>query len=205
MILPIVAYGDPMLRKKTTEIAPAFENLTELIESMFETMYNASGIGLAAPQIGKSIRLFVVDTVQLNEEDEEQTPEYDEAISPELKQSTTGIKQVFINPQIISETGKNWTYEEGCLSIPHVRENVTRPAIVHIQYLNQHFEPQTQTFDGLNARVIQHEYDHLEGVLFTDKISAFKRQLITKKLLKIAKGEVYTKYKMAFFNPTRKR
>ena len=151
---------------------------------MWETMYHASGVGLAAPQIGKPIRLFVVDTVQI------------EAEQREAKEP--GIKQVFINAHKVEESGDPWTYEEGCLSIPNVRGDVERPAIITLEYFDDNFEPQQKTFTGMNARVVQHEYDHIDGVLFVDKISPLKRRLINGKLEKIRKGQVDADYRMRF-------
>jgi len=183
MILPIVAFGTPVLKKKAKNIEKDHEGLDELLESMWETMYNASGVGLAAPQIGKAIRIFLVDTKQLEEEE------------GELKD---GIKQAFINAEIIEEEGDLWLYEEGCLSIPHIRGDVERPSEVTIKYMDENFEEHTQKFDGVNARVIQHEYDHIEGILFTTKLKPLKRRLIKRKLEAIKKGSVKVDYRMKF-------
>jgi peptide deformylase len=180
MIYPIVAYGDPVLRKQTEEIGPDYQGLKQLIEDMFETMYYANGVGLAAPQIGKSIRLFVVDAEPMDEE--------------ELK----GFKKVFINPEILDETGEEWGMEEGCLSIPGIREDVFRNENVTIRYQDENFVEHTETFDGMAARVIQHEYDHIEGILFTDHLSGIKKRLLKNKLLNISKGNAKSEYRMVF-------
>lgn len=181
MILPIVAYGDPVLKQEGEDIEPDFPGLQTLIDNMFETMYNADGVGLAAPQVGESIRVFVMDTEQLK-----------------LKDGETGIKQVFINATILNETGNEWNYEEGCLSIPGVRENVSRKPEIEIEYLDENFEYHRQKFDGTNARVMQHEYDHIDGILFVDHLKPLKKRLIRKKLNNIAKGEVEVSYRMRF-------
>jgi len=182
MIYPIVAYGDPVLKKraKLIEKNDAFIDVKQISADMFDTMYYANGVGLAAPQIGLSIRVFVVDAGQMD----------DEALK--------GFKKVFVNPTIIEETGENWTYEEGCLSIPQVRAEVSRKSIVKIHYFDENWNEFTHIFDGMAARVIQHEYDHLEGVLFIDKISVFKRKLMQGKLNSILKGTVKHDYKMKF-------
>jgi peptide deformylase len=182
MILPIYAYGHPVLKKKGEDLGPQYEGLASVIENMWETMYNAKGIGLAAPQVGLSLRLFVVDTVQMQEENEEEK----------------GIKKIFINPQILSEEGKIWAYEEGCLSIPNIHADVERQSVVTIKYFNENFEEKTETYDGMNARVIQHEYDHIEGNLFIEKINPLKKRLLQRRLENIKKGEVSASYKMKF-------
>lgn len=197
MILPITAYGDPVLREETEEIGSDYPQLKELIANMYETMYHASGVGLAAPQVGLPIRLFVVDTVQMFEDDEEEEPKPKKKRKG-AKDEEQGIIKVFINPIVIEETGKLWAYEEGCLSIPGIREDVLRPEKVTIEYQNENFELITETYDGLTARVIQHEYDHIEGILFTDKLKPLKKQLIKKKLDKVSKGEVDVAYRMNF-------
>jgi peptide deformylase len=189
MILPIVAYGDPVLRKKCVDIDADYPNLEELISNMWETMYNAAGVGLAAPQIGKSIRLFLVDTSPFAE---------DEELSEEERLQLKDFKRVFINPHMDTETGKKWAFNEGCLSIPDIREDVSRPDTITLSYLDADFKPHTQTFDGLLARVIQHEYDHIEGILFTDKISSLKRRLLKGKLANISRGKIAVDYKMRF-------
>ena len=189
MILPILAYGDPVLRKKCADIDADYPNLEELISNMWETMYNAAGVGLAAPQIGKSIRLFLVDTSPFAE---------DEDLSEEERLQLKDFKRVFINAHMDTETGKKWAFIEGCLSIPDIREDVSRPDTITLSYLDADFKPHTQTFDGLLARVIQHEYDHIEGILFTDKISSLKRRLLKGKLANISRGKIAVDYKMRF-------
>ncbi|TNF72286.1 MAG: peptide deformylase [Bacteroidetes bacterium] len=189
MILPILAYGDPVLRKKCTDIDADYPNLAELISNMWETMYNANGVGLAAPQIGKSIRLFTVDTSPFAE---------DEELSEEERKQLKDFKMVFINAHMQTEAGKKWAFNEGCLSIPDIREDVSRLDTITLSYLDTDFNPHTRTFDGLLARVIQHEYDHIEGVLFTDKISPLKRRLLKGKLASISKGKIAVDYKMRF-------
>ena len=191
MILPIVAYGDPVLRKKAVDIQQGHPGLKELIDNMYETMYAASGIGLAAPQVGYSIRLFVVDNVavlkNINEEDEEN----------DFK-GETGIKRVFINPRAVDKDGEPWLYNEGCLSIPKIREDIERPDEITLEYLDENFDSHRATFTGLSGRVIQHEYDHIEGILFTDLLKPLKKRLLKKKLENISKGLVEVDYKMKF-------
>ena len=182
MIYPIVAYGHPVLKKKAKDIQKDEMDVKALIEDMFETMYHASGVGLAAPQIGKSLRLFVIDTDPIDDEDEPK------------------VKKAFINPQIIEETGEEWAMEEGCLSIPNIREDVFRPEHVKINYFDEDWNEHTEEFDGFVARVIQHEYDHIEGILFTDHVSALKKRLLKGKLANISKGKVKADYKMIFPN-----
>lgn len=189
MILPIVAYGDPVLRKKSIEINSDYPHLQVLIDNMFETMYNAYGVGLAAPQIGKDIRMFIVDTEPFSENED-----YNETERSFLKT----FKKVFINAKILSETGTQWAFSEGCLSIPNIHEDVNRKPEVTIAYVDENFKPHTETYTGLAARVIQHEYDHIEGILFTDKISGFKKRLLKNKLDKISKGQVKADYPMRF-------
>lgn len=184
MILPIYAYGQPVLKKVADDIDKDYPKLAELIENMWETMYKAEGVGLAAPQIGLSIRLFMVDTVQIFENDEEAKEE--------------GLKKVFINAEKIEEAGKEWEYEEGCLSIPDIRGDVKRPEQLKLRYLDENFEEHEEVFTGINARVIQHEYDHIDGVLFTEKLKPIKRKLIKRKLEKIRKGKIGLDYKMKF-------
>lgn len=189
MILPVVAYGSPILRKVSEEVDASYPDLQKFIADMWDTMYHSNGVGLAAPQVNKAIRIFVVDSIQIfdNMESDEERAEY-----PNDK----GIKQVFINPQIIETGGKNWPYNEGCLSIPKIREDVTRPETVTLEYDNELFEPQVATFTGITARVIQHEYDHLEGKLFIDYLSPLKRKLMKGKLLDISNLKVKTDYRM---------
>lgn len=190
MILPIVAYGHPVLRKMASDIMPEHPGLAKLIEDMWETMYASNGVGLAAPQVNRDIRLFVVDTVQMfnNMEDDEKT-QYPDA---------PGIKGVFINAHIVELDGNEWPYNEGCLSIPKIREDVYRQESVTLQFRDQNFESHIIRFTGLSARVILHEYDHIEGKLFIDHISALKRKLMKGKLNDITKGKVNVDYRMMF-------
>jgi len=196
MILPIVAYGDPVLKKKGTDIAKDYPELDKLLENMFETMYNAMGVGLAAPQIGLPIRLFLVDTSPFGE---------DEELLEAERNALKDFKRVFINAKIIEEAGDKWAFNEGCLSIPDVREDVFRQPEITIEYFDEHFKKHTETFGGLIARVIQHEYDHIEGILFTDKLSSFKKRLIKGKLSNISKGKINVDYRMRFPNQKKKR
>jgi len=189
MILPIIAYGDPVLRKVGVDIDKEYPNLSELIENMKETMVNARGIGLAAPQIGKSIRLFIVDTSPF---------EKDEDLDEKEREFLANFKKIFINAKIIKEEGDEWAFNEGCLSIPDINEDVFREEKITIEYLDENFEKHTEVLDGLAARVVQHEYDHIEGILFTDKISSLKKRLIKKKLENISKGKVSPDYRMKF-------
>lgn len=189
MILPIVGYGDPVLRKKGADISKDDPKLKEIVENMFETMYNAYGVGLAAPQVGLSLRIFVIDTTPFSE---------DEDLSKEEQEQLNGFKKSFINPTIVNEEGDEWAFNEGCLSIPDVREDVFRKEKITIEYYDEDFNKHTDVYDGLVARVIQHEYDHIEGVLFTDKISSLKKRLIKKKLQNIMEGKVNADYKMKF-------
>ncbi|MFL2582461.1 MAG: peptide deformylase [Flavobacteriales bacterium] len=182
MILPIVAFGDPVLRKKGEDVSKDDTELSLLIENMWETMYRAEGVGLAAPQIGESIKLFLVDASPFAEDE------------PELD----GFKKVFINPEIIEESGEEWQFKEGCLSIPGIRENVNRNETVKIKYFDEHFSEHIEQFSGLAARIIQHEYDHINGILFTDKINPLKKQMIKRKLTDISKGIVKAGYRMRF-------
>ncbi|MGB7785176.1 MAG: peptide deformylase [Salinimicrobium sp.] len=189
MILPIVAYGDPVLKKKAKDIPQDYPKLKELIENMWETMYNAYGVGLAAPQIGLPIRLFMIDAAPFAEDVE---------LSEEEKKELAGLKKVFINPTILSEEGDEWAFSEGCLSIPDVREDVFRKPEITIEYYDEDFNKHTETYKGLGARVIQHEYDHIEGILFTDKLSSLKKRLIKSKLANISKGKINVDYRMRF-------
>lgn len=184
MILPIYAYGDPVLRKEAEEIPDDYPNLKELIANMFETMYASNGVGLAAPQVGISLRLFVVDAGSMLE-DEEDAP---------VKE----FKKAFINPYIIEESGKKWDFEEGCLSIPFIRENVSRQPKVLLEYQDEDLNWHEEEFDGIIARIIQHEHDHIEGKLFIDHINPLKRRLLKGKLNDISAGKVHTDYKMRF-------
>lgn len=178
MIYPIVMYGDAVLRKRASDIEPGTD-LKQLIEDMYETMHAAHGIGLAAPQIGKSIRLFVVDGTTLEDE-------------PTL----IDFKMAFINPTVIDETGTEWPFEEGCLSIPNIREEVFRNEKVRIKYFNEKWEPQEEEYSGMKARIIQHEYDHIEGKLFIDYLSPLKKRMLKGKLTNISKGDVDTEYRI---------
>ena len=196
MILPIVAYGDPVLRKMGVEIDKDYPNLKELIANMKETMYNASGVGLAAPQIGKAIRLFVIDASPFAEDDD---------LDDEERATLKDFNRVYINPKIIDEEGEEWTFNEGCLSIPDVREDVTRKPKVTLEYQDEDFNTHTEVLDGLAARVFQHEYDHIEGVLFTDKVSSLKKRLIKRKLENISKGKIRADYRMRFPNLKKKK
>lgn len=191
MILPIVAYGDPVLKKEAEEIDKDYPGLKELIENMYETMYEAQGVGLAAPQIGKSIRLFIVDGSPFAEEDEDEGPD-PKAVGME------NFKKVFINPIIEEEEGEEWGFQEGCLSIPKIREEVFRKEVVHISYYDENWELKEERYDGYAARIIQHEYDHVDGVLFTDHLSPLKKRMLTKKLQNISKGDISISYKMKF-------
>jgi len=190
MILPIVAYGDPVLKKIAAEINQSYPDLHQLVENMFETMYKAKGVGLAAPQIGKSISLFIVDGSPFaEEEDEERDPKAEGILN---------FKKTFINPIITSETGDEWAFNEGCLSIPKIREDVYRQETIQLSYYDENWEFHEDTFSGYAARIIQHEYDHIEGVLFTDHLSVLKRKLLQKRLTNISKGIVEIDYKMKF-------
>lgn len=196
MILPIVAYGDPVLRKVGKDIDKDDPKLKELIDTMWETMYNAHGVGLAAPQIGLAIRLFLVDTTPFAE---------DEELSEEEQNALSGFKRVFINAKMIEEEGKDWIFNEGCLSIPDIREDVTRKDTITISYMDEDFNNHTETFGGILARVIQHEYDHIEGILFTDKISSLKKRLLKGRLNNISKGKINIDYRMRFPNMKKAR
>ena len=194
MILPIIAYGDPVLRKVGIVIDKDYPNLEEVIMNMKETMVNAQGVGLAAPQIGKAIRLFIIDTSPF---------EKDEDLDDTERTFLANFKKIFINPKILKEEGDEWVFNEGCLSIPDVREDVVRQEKITIEYVDEKFEKHTEILEGLAARVVQHEYDHIEGILFTDKISSLKKRLIKKKLENISKGKVDPDYRMKF--PSLKR
>lgn len=182
MKLPIIAYGDSVLRKKAADISKDYPDLEVLIANMFETMYGAHGVGLAAPQIGVSVRLFVIDATSFAEDE------------PVLKD----FKKVFINAQMLEESGEKWTFNEGCLSIPEIREDVSRQGTVKISYFDENWKHHEETYDGLAARVIQHEYDHIEGKLFTDKLSPLRKALLKNRLDSISKGMVKVDYKMKF-------
>ena len=180
MIYPIVAYGDSVLRKEAQDFHRDSQDLTELVDNMFETMYQANGVGLAAPQIGMSTRIFVIDSTPMGDEDFE------------------GVKKAFINPEILDEYGEEWTFEEGCLSIPDVHGEVQRPEKLTIRYFDAQWNEHEEEFDDLTARVIQHEHDHLDGVLFTDYLKGLKKQMLRAKLVNISKGSVKVDYRMRF-------
>tara|TARA_E500000331_G_scaffold236931_1_gene227277 strand:+ start:7183 stop:7743 length:561 start_codon:yes stop_codon:yes gene_type:complete len=184
MILPIVAFGNPVLREKCKEISEDYANLSQLIDDMFETMYKASGVGLAAPQINKAIRLFIIDTTAFAEDHES---------------DITPLKEVFINPRIIKEKGKEWLFNEGCLSIPEIREDIARKSEIEIEYFDVNFKKYNKKFDGITARVIQHEYDHIQGILFTDKLSPLRKRVLKGKLNEVTKGKIAVNYRMRFF------
>jgi peptide deformylase len=183
MIYPIVAYGDPVLRKKASAIDKNYPKLKEIIDNMFETMYHSQGVGLAAPQVGMSIRLFVIDATPFKEDD------------PDAE----GFKRVFINAQVVEETGDPWKFNEGCLSIPGIREDVHRKETLVLRYQDENFEEHEEEFSGLAARVIQHEYDHIEGILFTDRLTPLKKRLLKGRLNDISKGIVDADYRMRFY------
>jgi peptide deformylase len=189
MILPIIGYGDPVLRKVGEEISKDYPNLKEVIANMYETMYNAYGVGLAAPQVALAIRLFIVDCEPFSDSDD---------LTSEEQAQLKGFKKTFINAKILKEEGEEWGFNEGCLSIPEVREDVFRHEQITIEYYDEDFNKKTEVYDGLIARVIQHEYDHIEGILFTDRISSLKKRLISKKLQNIMEGKTRPDYKMKF-------
>ncbi len=196
MILPILAYGDPILRKKGKEIDESYPDLDILLENMFETMYQSLGIGLAAPQIGLPIRLFIVDATPFEDDD---------TLSEEERKFLSTFKQVFINAKIINEYDDEWAFNEGCLSIPDIREDVFRNATIKIEFQDENFKKHVKEFNGIAARIIQHEYDHIEGVLFTDKLSPLKRRLLKGKLDNISKGKIDVDYRMRFPKASKKR
>ena len=178
MIFPIVLYGDPVLKKKAVDIEVNDESIKAFVESMFETMYAANGVGLAAPQVGQSLRLFVLDTTPMEEDENE------------------GLKKAFINPVMLDELGEEWAFEEGCLSIPGIRADVNRKPEITIKYFDENWEEHEESYDGMKARVIQHEYDHIEGKLFTDYLTPFKKRLIKGKLANISKGKTDAEYRV---------
>lgn len=182
MILPIFGYGQPVLKKQAADITSDYPELGALVDNMWETMYHAQGVGLAAPQVGLSIRLFVVDTIQIMEEGKKEE----------------GIKRVFINARKMEEAGAPWIYEEGCLSIPDIRGDVERPTQLRLRYLDEQFQEKEEIFTGINARVIQHEYDHIDGILFIEHLKPIKKRLIRRRLDSIKKGEIKVDYKMKF-------
>lgn len=187
MILPIVAYGDPVLKKRARNIEKDEPQLQELIDNMFETMYSAQGVGLAAPQIGKSIRLFVIDASPFGEDENDP-----------MAEKVKDFKEVFINPEIIEEDGEQWAFREGCLSIPDIREEVKREPNIRIRYYDRDWTLHEKNLDGYAARIVQHEYDHIEGILFTDHLTPLKRRMLKRKLTEIAKGQVEVDYRMRF-------
>jgi peptide deformylase len=190
MILPIVAYGTPILRQVSKDITPDYPDLAKLIEDMWETMYSSNGVGLAAPQINRDIRLFIVDSHQVFDNlEENEKDKYPDG---------PGIKQVFINAHITDVNGDEWPYNEGCLSIPKIREDILRCEEVTLEYLDENFEQHVSTFHGISARIIQHEYDHIEGKLFIDYLKPLKRKLLKGKLDDITKGKISVDYKMSF-------
>ncbi|HTQ26990.1 MAG TPA: peptide deformylase [Puia sp.] len=190
MILPIVAYGAPALRAKCKDIGPDYPDLSKLIEDMWETMYASNGVGLAAPQVNREIRLFVIDSQQIfNNQDEEDKGKYPDE---------PGIKQVFINAHVKKLNGEEWAYNEGCLSIPKIREDIVRNEEVTIEYLDEQFQKHVETFNGITGRVILHEYDHIEGKLFIDYLKPLKRKLLKSKLDDISRGKISVDYKMIF-------
>lgn len=184
MILPIVAYGDPVLQQEGKELTPDHPGLSELIDNMFETMYAAHGVGLAAPQVGKSLKLFVVDASPFAEDE------------PSLE----GFKKVFINPVILKEEGDHWSFNEGCLSFPDLRIDIDRQEQVTIRYQDRDFNTHEETYTGLAARVLQHEYDHVYGVVFTDRVTPIRRRMLKGKMNNIAKGKVQADYKMRIYS-----
>jgi len=196
MILPILAYGDPILRKIGKDITEEYPKLDVLLENMFETMYEAKGIGLAAPQIGLPIRLFIVDATPFQD---------DEEYSEEEREFLSTFKQVFINAKMIDETGEEWIFNEGCLSIPDIREDIFRNGDITIEFYDENFEKHTKKYSGIVARIIQHEYDHTEGVMFTDKLSPLKKRIIKGKLANISKGKIDIDYRMRFPSAKKKR
>ena len=196
MILPIVAYGDPVLRKTCKQVSEDYPDLKAVISNMYETMYGAQGIGLAAPQIGLPIRLFIVDASPFAE---------DEEFTEEERKYFEGFKRTFINAKMIDESGDSWAFNEGCLSIPFIREDVFRQPTIRLEYQDEDFNTHIEEFDGMVARIIQHEYDHIEGILFTDKLSSFKKRLIKSKLSNISKGNIEIDYKMRFPNHKKRR
>ncbi len=182
MILPIVAFGHATLRKRAQNITKEYPKLDELIVNMWETMYSSNGVGLAAPQVNHSIRLFIVDTTHYAEEDEK----------------AKDFKKVFINAEIVKQEGEEWMFNEGCLSVPNIREDVWRQPIITMKYMDENFVEHVEDFDGIRARVIQHEYDHIEGKLFVDRISSLRKMLIKRRLGDISKGLVDINYRMIF-------
>ncbi len=196
MILPIVAYGDPVLRKQCKDISKTYPNLDALLENMYETMYGANGVGLAAPQIGLPIRVFLVDASPFADKDQMDAQEFTQV---------EGFKKTFINPTILEEKGEEFAFNEGCLSIPDVREDVYRKPDITIEYYDENFTKHTQNYTGIIARIIQHEYDHIQGILFTDKLSSLKKRILKGRLTSISKGKTTVDYRMRFPNAKKKR
>ena len=178
MIYPVTVYGDPILRKKTEPITKDFRDLKGFIQNMFDTMYASDGVGLAAPQVGQAIRIFILDSTSTDDEEPE------------------GIKKAFINPQILEKFGDEWVMNEGCLSLPEIREDVQRPESIRIKYLDEDFNEHEETYNGFNSRVIQHEYDHLDGILFVDYLNPLRKRILKTKLTAISKGKVIPKYRI---------
>jgi len=178
MIYPVTVFGDPILRKKAEPVTNDFQDLKGFIENMFDTMYNSDGVGLAAPQVGQAIRIFVIDSMI---DDEDELP---------------GIKKAFINPEIVEKSGDEWVMNEGCLSLPEIREDVLRPETVKIKYLDEEFNEHIETYSGFTSRVIQHEYDHLEGIMFVDYLNPLRKRILKSKLSAISKGKVIPKYRI---------
>jgi peptide deformylase len=191
MVLPIVAYGDPVLRRVGKDIDKDYPGLEELIENMKETMKNAQGVGLAAPQVGRDIRLFLIDASPFSE---------NEDLEEEERAFLKDFKRTFINARIVEEQGDEWAFNEGCLSIPNINEDVYRPEVIHVEYLDEDFKERQETLTGLAGRLFQHEYDLIEGILFTDKLSSLKKRLLKKRLENISKGKVDVSYRMRFPN-----
>ena len=196
MILPILAYGDPLLRKKTKVLTKDYPKLDELLDNMFETMYTAKGIGLAAPQVGMPLRLFIVDATPFAD---------DEDLTEAEREFASTFVKVFINAKMVEESGDEWAFNEGCLSIPDIREDVFRQQTITIEYYDEKFVKRKETIDGIVARIIQHEFDHIEGILFTDKLSTLKKRLIKGRLADITKGKVKVDYRMRFPKVKKKR
>ncbi|BBE16396.1 peptide deformylase [Aquipluma nitroreducens] len=178
MIYPVTVFGDPVLRKKAQPITKDFQDLKGFIQNMFDTMYNSDGVGLAAPQVGQAVRIFVIDS---DVDDEDELP---------------GIKKAFINPEIVEKSGEEWVMNEGCLSLPEIREDVLRPETVKIKYVDEEFNEHIETYSGFTSRVIQHEYDHLEGVMFVDYLNPLRKRILKSKLSAISKGKVIPKYRI---------
>jgi len=188
MVLPIIAYGDPVLKKKAQDITPDYPDLDKVLQNMFDTMHNAKGVGLAAPQVGLSIRLFIVDASPYAEDQEDEKEQ----------KKLNDFKKIFINPVILDENGQPWKFNEGCLSIPGIREDVERKPTIRIKYVDENFKAHDEKYDGVRARIIQHEYDHIEGILFIDKINPLRKRLLKRKLTDLTKGFVDVTYRMKF-------